>query len=338
VRFASLTAAVLGGAALAAGGCGAWAVPAAAPRTVSLEVPATAGTIGERAATFTLGAPLEGEIAFDLPRCEWAGSGAMRLDRACVGTFVLRTSRGTVRGGARALWSGYRRLLALHGDARVGTGCFAGLARGEVGRDGPVSFPTLPFRVTLALPAGSTCLAAGAVLDERALVLAARAADPDASEVAVEALARALGSGNEELRAAAAVSVGFAASEAVYAAFRDALRGTPGLIAQAERARELRALGGGPPSLCEAGEPDDVEVAAVCAAARRGFSAARATLQAALGQGSRLARREAALVAVRAGGVRARALLEPALQRALAGGDLAAAVDLAEALLSSPAR
>ncbi|MBI5477234.1 MAG: glycosyltransferase family 2 protein [Deltaproteobacteria bacterium] len=338
LRSAPLTAVALGGLVLAAGGCGPWPGPVAPPRTISVEVPVTAGAIGERAARFTLGAPLQGEVTFDLPRCEWAGSGAMRVDRACVGTFVLRGPRGTLRGGARALWSGYRQLLSLYGAGRVGTGCFAGVTSGEVVRDGPVSFPRLPLRVTLTVAGHSSCLPGGMPPDPGTLVRAARAADPDASEVALAALAAALMAESEEVRAAAAVALGFAASDAVHALFRRALSGTPALLAQAERTRELRALGGGPPSLCDAGEPDDPELATICAAARRGFEAARSVLAGALAAGSRQARREAALHLVRLGGWRARPVLEPAVRRAVASGDQAAAIDLAEALLLAPAR
>jgi len=301
-------------------------------------VPVAAGSIGERAARFTLGAPLAGELTFDLPRCEFAGTGALRVDRACVGTFTLRTARGTLAGGARAAWSGYRKLLALHGSVRVGTGCFAHVSGGDLLRDGPVSFPTLAVRVTLTLAGDAPCLPAAAALDPGAVVRAARAADPDASEAALAALAAALAGPSEEVRAAAAVALGFAASDAVYAVFRAELRRSPALLAQAERTRELRALGGGPPSACDAGEPDDAELAAVCAAARRGLEVGRPTLAAALAAGSRASRREAALQLVRLGGAGARALLEPAARRAVAAGDLAAAVDLAEALLLTPAR
>lgn len=335
VRTALLTAALLG-AVVAGGACGPWAAVAAPPRSVSLEVPVTTGTIGERAARLALGAPLAGEVVFDLARCEFAGTGRMRLDLACVGTFTLRTPRGTLAGGARSLWSGYRKLVALHGTVRTGTGCYAGVASGEVHRDGPVSFPTLPLRVTLTLPAGSACLPA-ATVDEAGLVRAARAADPAASEPALTALARALAAPNDELRAAAAVALGFVAPDPVYRVFFDALRATPGLLAQAERTRELRALGP-PPSRCDAGEPDDPELAALCAAARRGFPAARPALEAALASAARQTRREAALLTVREGGAAARPLLEPVVRRALAAGDLAAAVDLAEALLLAPAR
>ena len=328
--------AVLGLLALVAG-CGPWATPAA-PRTVSLDVPVTAGTIGEHGARFTLGAPLEGEMSFDLPRCEFAGTGAMRIDRACVGTFVLRTPRGTLRGGARALWTGYRQLLALAGTVRVGTGCFARATEGEVVRDGPVSFPRLPLRISVTTRGAATCLPAAAP-DERALVRSARIADPAASEVALEALARALSGGSDDAREAAAVSVGFAASDAVYAVFRDALRGTPALLTQAERTRELRGLGeGAPSSVCDVTEPDDPELAAICGAARRGFDLAVSTLAPALASRSHEARRQAALQLVRLGGVRARAVLELATRRALAAKDLPAAVDLAEALLLSAAR
>jgi hypothetical protein len=327
-------AAVSGLLALAAG-CGPWATPAA-PQTASLDVPVTAGSIWEHGARFTLGAPLAGEVVFDLPRCEFAGTGAMRIDRACVGTFVLRTPRGALSGGARALWSGYRQLLALAGTVRVGTGCFAGATGGEVTRDGPVSFPKLPLRLAVTLPAGSACLPAAAP-DERALVRAAHAADPAASAAALEALARALATGSDDVREAAAVAVGFAAADAVYAVFRDVLRGTPALLGQAEKTRELRSLGPAP-SRCDAGEPDEPELAAMCAAAARGLEAALPTLAAALGSPSRNLRREAALQLVRLGGARARPVLESAARRALAAGDLAAAVDLAEALLLSPAR
>jgi hypothetical protein len=329
-------AAVIGLLALGTAGCGPWAAPAAPPRTVSVDVAVTAGRIGEHGARFSLGAPLEGEVVFDLPRCEFAGTGAMRIDRACVGTFLLRTPRGTLRGGARALWTGYRRLLALHGAARVGTGCFAGVVEGEVLRvEGPVNFPALPLRVSVTTAGPDTCLPAG--LDASALVRAASAADPAASALALEALARALAAGSEDARGAAAVAVGFAASDAAYAVFRDALRGTPALLGQAERTRELRALGP-PPSRCDAGEPDDPELATVCAAARRGPGAALAELAATLASPAQPARREAALQVLRLKGVRARPVLEAALRRALAATDRLAAIDLAEALLQAPAR
>jgi hypothetical protein len=337
VRIAPLAAATLGGVVLVSGGCGPLPGPAGPPRTVSVEVSVTDGVIGEHAARFTLGAPLEGEVTFDLPRCEFAGTGAMRVDRACVGTFVLRTAQGTLRGGARALWSGYRQLLSLHGAARVGTGCFADLDGGAVVREGPVSFPTLPLRLTVTATVGAGCLPAGVGIDEGAVVRAARAADPDTSEAALVALARALAAPEDELRTAAAVALSFAASDRIYAVFHDALRGTPALLAQAEKMRELRALGPAP-SRCDAAVPDDPDLVVVCAASRRGPDAAFPALAAALASPSRIVRREAALHFVRLGGVRARPVLEAATRRALASAEMSAAIDLAEALLLSPAR
>ncbi|HEY3352335.1 MAG TPA: hypothetical protein VGQ83_03735 [Polyangia bacterium] len=331
-------------AALALAACGP-ALPAVegGPRaaTIALEVPVERATFGEGEVHLTLGAPLAGEARFRFDRCEWVGTGRQRLDRACIGHFSLHTAHGRLTGSARSLWTGYRALLAVYGEVRVGHGCLAGVSGGGLERQGPVSFPQLPARVRLVLPPGAElgrqCVAVPRAPDLASAVAAARAADPAASGAALTALAAALASPRDEVRAAALATIGFAASDPIYAAFRAALDGNAAAITQLDEARGLRAGGAAPLAPdCAQPAPADDETGPLLTAACQGFDRARVLLVAGLGSEARQVRRAAARLLAWAGQARARPLFEDAIRRAIAAGDLTAAVDLAEALLLAP--
>jgi hypothetical protein len=176
--------------------------------------------------------------------------------------------------------------------------------------------------------------------DLAAAVAAAQAAAPGTSAVALEAVRAALGSPREEVRAAALATLGFAAAERVFAAFRAAVTSDRAALAQLDEARALRGAAGpvGPsPAECvQPAAPDD-EMAALRAAACAGFDRGQASLAAALGAGSRPVRRTAAALLRWTDAARAVPVLEAAIRRALATDDLTAAVDCAEALLGGPA-
>jgi hypothetical protein len=325
-------------------GCALLPEPARPGREVIVEVPVTAADLGERAARLTLGPPIPGELRFSFDKCEWSGTGAMRTDRACVGSFALHTPRGSIGGGARSLWTGYRALLALHGAVRVGHGCLVGVTGGSLDRQGPVSFPRLPVSVRLTLAPGTTlsphCVALRRTLDVAAIVTAARVADPAASVLALRALALALASPREDVRAAAVASLGFAASDPLYGAVLARLAGDPELSAQVEEARHLRQEAGSfaAPLECDAPGALDDEVGELQVAACRGFAVARGLLTSGLASPARRVRRGAARLLAVLGGAEARRLFDEAIHRAVAGGDLTAAVDLAEAALLTSAR
>jgi hypothetical protein len=319
------------------------ALPAAQSSTpeLTLDVPVERAEFGERRARLTLAPPLAGELEFRFDRCEWAGSGRVRLDRACIGSFTLDTPHGRLTGAARALWTGYRALLALNAEVRVGHGCLAPVTGGDLERSGPVSFPQLAARVRLTVAPGSrldeSCVEVPRAPDFAAAVRAAREADPRVSGPALDALAAALASPRDEVRAAALATIGFAAPEPVYQAFCAVLAGNRSALAQLAEARELRAAAPGAAAPdCAHPAPADDEAGALQAAACAGFERGRQALVAALAAGSRQLRREAAALLAWTDPVRAAPLFEAAIRRAMAAGELTAAVDYAEVLLASP--